>query len=114
MSGFPATKFNLPGRGFIREGAIADIVVFNQYTVTEVSSYEDPRRTPIGLDVVIWAPVGMDPWDATNYLGGIADVLEYKTGRGAAVEHLGDLADVWLYRNDRQIKRVSYREEARP
>uniref|UniRef100_UPI00193974AC hypothetical protein n=1 Tax=Nocardioides caldifontis TaxID=2588938 RepID=UPI00193974AC len=54
-----------------------------------------------------------EAWDATNYLGGIADVLEQKTNRGAAVEHLRDLADVWLYRNDRQIKRVSYREETR-
>ena len=49
MSGFPATKFNLPGRGFIREGAIADLVVFNPDTVAEVSTYEDPRRTPIGM-----------------------------------------------------------------
>ena len=49
MTGFPATKFDLPGRGFIREGAIADLVVFNPDTVTEVSTYEDPRRTPIGM-----------------------------------------------------------------
>ena len=49
MSGFPATKFNLPGRGFIREGAIADLVIFNPETVEEVSTYEDPRRTPIGM-----------------------------------------------------------------
>ncbi len=49
MSGFPATKFDLPGRGFVREGAIADLVVFNPDTVAEVSTYEDPRRTPIGI-----------------------------------------------------------------
>ena len=49
MTGFPATKFDLPGRGFIREGAIADLVVFNPETVAEVSTYEDPRRTPIGM-----------------------------------------------------------------
>lgn len=66
----------------------------------------------VGLDVVLTPPTDQEAWDATNYLGGIADVLEYKAGRGAAVEHLGNLADVWLYRNDRQIKRVSYREEA--
>lgn len=66
----------------------------------------------IGLDVLLTPPTDQEPWDATNYLGGIADVLEYKGNRGAAVEHLGTLADVWLYRNDRQIKQVSYREEA--
>lgn len=49
MTGFPATKFDLPGRGFVREGAIADLVVFNPETVAEVSTYEDPRRTPIGM-----------------------------------------------------------------
>ncbi len=49
--------------------------------------------------------------DTTNYLGGIAAVLEDKGRRGTAVEYLGDLVDVWLYRTDRQIKQVTYREE---
>lgn len=49
MTGFPATKFNLPGRGAVREGAFADLVVFNKHTIEEVSTYEDPRRTPIGM-----------------------------------------------------------------
>lgn len=49
MSGFPATKFNLPGRGFIREGHIADLVLFDPTIVAEVSTYEDPRRSPVGM-----------------------------------------------------------------
>lgn len=49
MSGFPATRFNIPGRGFVREGYIADLVVFDQHAVEEVSTYEDPRRTPRGI-----------------------------------------------------------------
>jgi hypothetical protein len=65
----------------------------------------------VGLEVVLTPPTDREAWDATNYLGGIADVLEHKAHRGAAVEHLGNLVDVWLYRNDRQIKQVSYREE---
>jgi len=64
---------------------------------------------PVGLDVVVYAPAGQNPADATNYLGGIGDVLEHKAHRGA-LDHLGDLAGVWLYRNDRQIKAVTYRE----
>jgi hypothetical protein len=67
----------------------------------------------VGLEVVLTPPTDREAWDATNYLGGIADVLEHKAHRGAAVEHLGNLVDVWLYRNDRQLKQVSYREEAR-
>ena len=64
---------------------------------------------PTALDVVLRAPPGQTPSDATNYLGGIGDVLEDKTHRGS-LDHLGDLAAVWLYSNDRQIKQISYRE----
>ena len=64
---------------------------------------------PVALDVVVHAPPRQDPWDATNYLGGIADVLEEKSRRGT-LDHLGELRYVWVYRNDRQIKEVSYRQ----
>jgi hypothetical protein len=63
----------------------------------------------VGLYVVLYAPARQSQSDATNYLGGIGDVLENKSHRGH-LEHLADLADVWLYRNDRQIKEVAYRE----
>lgn len=36
-------------------------------------------------------------------------MLEDKT-RPGNLDHLGDLAVVWLYCNDRQIKQVTYRE----
>jgi hypothetical protein len=65
----------------------------------------------VAMDLVLHASPDQDPWDATNYLGGVADVLEDKSRRGAAVTHLGALADVWLYRNDRQIKQITYREQ---
>ena len=65
---------------------------------------------PVTLDVVLRCPAGQNPADATNYLGGIADVLEEKSHRGP-LEHLGALAAVRLYRNDRQIKHVAYRED---
>ncbi len=52
--------------------------------------------------------------DATNYLGGIADVLESEAKRLIAqpgsVDHLCDLAQVGLYDDDRQIKEITYRE----
>lgn len=66
----------------------------------------------VGLEVVVTPPSDQEAWDATNYLGGIADVLENKAHRGAAAQHLGGLADVWLYSDDRQIKQVTYREHA--
>jgi hypothetical protein len=85
-------------------------------SAAEAAMATHPEFIPISdgrirIDVVLTPPADREAWDATNYLGGIADVLEYKALRGAAVEHLGNLANVWLYRNDRQIKQVSYREE---
>jgi hypothetical protein len=68
-----------------------------------------PFEGPIGLDLELHAPPDRDPWDATNYLGGVGDVLELKTRRGA-LAHLGDLARVGLYLNDRQIREVRYRQ----
>jgi hypothetical protein len=65
---------------------------------------------PVHLDVIFRCPAGQNPADATNYLGGIADVLEEKSHRGS-LDHLGPLAKVHLYRNDRQIKQVTYRED---
>jgi N-acyl-D-aspartate/D-glutamate deacylase len=49
MTGMPAAKFDLPGRGVIAEGAVADLVLFDPDTVAEVSTYEDPRRAPLGM-----------------------------------------------------------------
>ena len=45
----------------------------------------------LGLDVILRCPPGQNPADATNYLGGIADVLEDKSHRGP-LDHLGTLA----------------------
>jgi hypothetical protein len=45
--------------------------------------------------------------DLTNYLGGVADVLESKYKRLRSenkLDHLGDLLGVSLYRDDRQIR----------
>jgi hypothetical protein len=70
-----------------------------------------PLTGPIGLEVVLHAPAGSDPWDATNYLGGIADVLQDKGRVGIPLVHLGHLAKVALYPNDRQIREIHYRQE---
>lgn len=63
----------------------------------------------VALDVITCSPAG----DAMNIVGGIADVLENKPIRAhrASIDHLGDLATVWLYQDDKQIKQITYREE---
>jgi hypothetical protein len=70
-----------------------------------------PLLGPIGLEVVVRAPAQKDPWDATNYLGGIADVLQEKKNVRISLEHLGDLSEFALYCNDRQIREIHYRQE---
>jgi len=53
MTGLPARKFRLTDRGVIREGAHADLVVFDPSTVADVGTYQDPRRYPSGIDYVV-------------------------------------------------------------
>lgn len=76
--------------------------------------FEPIEEAAVSLEVVVQAQPGVLRGDATNYLGGIADVLEDKEGKSlrTSIGHLGELANVWLYRNDRQIKQVNYREVA--
>lgn len=69
-------------------------------------------RDPLGLAVTLMSPAP-PPSDATNYLGGICDVLEAKDRRGA-VPHLGSLASVALYDNDSQIREVHFTWEPDP
>jgi N-acyl-D-aspartate/D-glutamate deacylase len=49
MTGMPAAKFGLVGRGVIETGAWADLVLFDPATVDDVATYESPRHHPIGI-----------------------------------------------------------------
>ena len=53
LSGVPAARLGLHDRGVVREGAFADLVVFDPATVAEVATYAAPVRYPIGIDHVI-------------------------------------------------------------
>ena len=49
MCGFPAHKFGLRDRGVIREGAYADLVLFDAATVIDKGTFEDPNQYPAGI-----------------------------------------------------------------
>lgn len=53
MTGFPAAKFGLAGRGTLKEGAFADLVLFDPATIIDRGTFEDPKRAPEGIRLVV-------------------------------------------------------------
>lgn len=53
MSGFPARVFSLAGRGEVRTGYAADIVVFDPETVCDKATFDDPYQYPVGIEHVL-------------------------------------------------------------
>jgi hypothetical protein len=66
---------------------------------------------PIGLELRVACDRDRHRSDATNYLGGVSDVLDHKARR-TNLDHLGDLASFGLYVDDQQIEEVRFRWEA--
>ena len=52
MTGFPASKFGFRDRGLLREGFVADLVLFDPRTIIDVGTYEDPKHPPKGIERV--------------------------------------------------------------
>ncbi|HEX8316225.1 MAG TPA: D-aminoacylase [Flavisolibacter sp.] len=53
MSSLPAQKFGLRDRGLLREGFAADIVIFDDKEVTDLSTYEKPHAYAKGFRYVL-------------------------------------------------------------
>ena len=55
MTGAPAARLGLNDRGIVRDGAIADLVVFDPATVRSDATIDHPTADPVGIEHVIVA-----------------------------------------------------------
>ena len=53
MTGLPARKFRLAGRGVLKEGNHADITIFDAATVIDTADFERSTQPAAGIDTVI-------------------------------------------------------------
>ncbi len=53
MSGSLADQFRLEGRGYIRPGYFADVVVFDPGRVVDQATWAEPQRYPVGVHTVL-------------------------------------------------------------
>lgn len=53
MSGLPARRFGLAGRGQLRPGWAADVTVFDAATVHDRASFAQPVQAPLGIHAVL-------------------------------------------------------------
>jgi N-acyl-D-amino-acid deacylase len=53
MTSLSAERFCLTDRGVIREGAWADIVLFDAQVVSDKATFTDPHQYPVGIEYVI-------------------------------------------------------------
>ncbi|MHB1004224.1 MAG: N-acyl-D-amino-acid deacylase family protein [Chloroflexota bacterium] len=71
MTAVPAARLGLGDRGVIREGAAADVVVFDPATVRDLATYAEPRQFPVGIEhVVVNGVLAVDSGNPTGARAG--------------------------------------------
>ena len=78
MTSLAADRFGLADRGRLEPGAAGDLVVFDPAVISDVASYTDPQREPVGM---AWVVVnGELTYDHGRHVGARAgQVLNFRT-----------------------------------
>jgi len=79
MTSWPATRYRLAGRGLIKEGCWADVVIFDYDKIQDRSTYEQPLLTPTGIDYFLVN--GQLVIDHGNHTGARPGRILYGPGR---------------------------------
>ncbi|MFI1657559.1 amidohydrolase family protein [Streptomyces sp. NPDC020472] len=67
----PAARLRLPDRGLVKEGHVADLVLFDPTTIASGATYENPRTLPVGIPhVLIDGRFVMEDGKRTDVLAG--------------------------------------------
>lgn len=67
----PAARLGLPDRGLIREGMVADVVLFDPQTVADTATFEHPRQVARGIPyVMVNGRLAVDEGRRTEVLAG--------------------------------------------
>lgn len=53
MTSLPAQTFGLHDRGLVREGFAADLVIFDENTISDRATFVQPHQFPVGIEQVI-------------------------------------------------------------
>ena len=73
MTSAPAQRLGLNDRGLLKEGLIADLVVFNPETIIDRATFDEPKKYPAGIDyVLVNGAVVVDKGKHTGVLNGRA------------------------------------------
>jgi hypothetical protein len=79
VAGYPPAKneaLSMLGEGHSHAPRIRALLVAAKAAMLKDPLFVPVQHDAVALDVVVHAGAANDTWDATNYLGGIADVLE--------------------------------------
>lgn len=72
-SGLTAETFRIPERGLIRVGYFADVIIFDEKTVADRATYEQPEELALGMKfVIVNGKVAVDQGAYTGVLAGRA------------------------------------------